>query len=254
MITTSQPGYIVFYDDNNSHTYYYIVENSRKKFTSVTTVIKSYFEPFRPNEMAEKVAAAQHHKDETKEEILASWKIANESGSKLHKNIENYLQGKGNEFQHEDFHRFLQFWNTFNPIQKGYTCFAEYQVFDLDIEISGTIDCLLVLPDGRFIILDWKRSRNLRLYGFPDRETGEVRMGKKPFDNFQDCNYSHYSLQLNFYRTILEKKYQVYGRPMVCIGMILVVFQPGEEKKLYDLYNVPCIDLRSHWSTIVKKQ
>jgi hypothetical protein len=78
-------------------------------------------------------------------------------------------------------------------------------------------------------------------------------MGFKPFDNFQDCNYSHYSLQLNFYKTILERKYKINGKNPICVGMILVVFQPGAESNPYDLYNVSNIDLHSHWPTIVKK-
>jgi hypothetical protein len=47
-------------------------------------------------------------------------------------------------------------------------------------------------------------------------------------------NYWHYSLQLNTYKAILERK---YGKTVTCL--CLVRLHPSNEEKTYDLIEVP---------------
>ena len=43
--------------------------------------------------------------------------------------------------------------------------------------------------------------------------------GSFPLDSFHDCNYVHYSLQLNIYKKILESNYGIQIRDMYLVCM-----------------------------------
>lgn len=222
-IVNSQPGIIKFADENHKYTVDDVV------YTSVTTVIKSYFKPFNAEKVSSEIAENGEY---TQQELLNNWKMAGASGTVLHADIEYYLlNGKQPVPCHPDFYRFLKFWYDKKFTTSTFTWYPEYRVYDSDSLIAGTIDCLLCNPDGDFIILDWKRSKNIRM------ESYDGLYGKPPYDTMQDCNYSHYSLQLNYYRAILQKKYNVKR----CLGMFLIVFKPGLHD--YKIVNVNTINI-----------
>ena len=201
--------------------------------------MKSYFKPFDREGIALKMLRSGKTTFTTTKEITQSWDNAGKSGTALHQNIELFLLQKPYE-EHEDFPRFMSFWSTFNFEAKGFKCYPEYKVFDELAGISGTIDCLLVHSDGRLIILDWKRTKKINKEGFNNE------MGKYPFNLVADCNYNHYSLQLNFYRTIFSKNYLISGQVPRCVGMFLIVFTP-ESTLSYEVVTVPEISLDEHW-------
>jgi catalase len=64
------------------------------------------------------------------------------------------------------------------------------------------------------MIVDWKRSKEIK-------KTNRWQHGKSIFQHLEDCNYIHYTLQLNIYRHILETKYN-----KKIIDMFLVVCHP----------------------------
>jgi len=69
---------------------------------------------------------------------------------------------------------------------------------------------------SKLVIVDWKRSKEIK-------RTAYNQVGKGPLSMVPDCNFYHYSLQLNLYRWILEKQ---YGKSIV--GMYLVVVHPNQ--------------------------
>lgn len=282
---TTQEGTLVFDETDGKHDYILYTSSGSRKLTSVTTVIKSFFQPFDQDAIAEKVVSSVNNwDDKTEPGVTASWNNAGDQGKQLHLEIEHFLiDGRVNDPPHEDFYRFRMFWDSsfgkMNPISanysnshhqtslsekanqiltyhnnlhhkpsssqlKNFAYFPEFKVFDSQVGISGTMDCLLAKPTGEIIILDWKRSRLIRERSFKD-PLDLPKMGKYPFDKFEDCNYSHYALQLNFYRMLLERYYTINNRKPVCIGMFLVVFSPGLAG--YETYNVPYIPLDNHW-------
>jgi len=78
-------------------------------------------------------------------------------------------------------------------------------------------------PTGPLYIFDWKRCKKLSFKGFAKGGEKALSM-KSPLDAVEDCNGSHYVLQLNLYRHILETE---YGRPV--LGMYLGVFHPHQD-------------------------
>ena len=64
--------------------------------------------------------------------------------------------------------------------------------------------------NGEYWIYDWKRSKQFR---FDNR----WQHGNGVLSHLDDCNIVHYSMQLNMYKYILEKHYDVKIAGM-CLG------------------------------------
>jgi hypothetical protein len=83
-------------------------------------------------------------------------------------------------------------------------------------------------PDGTFAIYDWKRSKEIKF-------ENKYQKGLSPISHLHDCNYWHYSLQLNIYRRILEKFYNV-----VVSELALVILHPNN--KSYQIVKLNMMD------------
>ena len=76
--------------------------------------------------------------------------------------------------------------------------------------------------------------------------TNSFERGYPPFDHYDNCNYSHYSLQLNFYRHMLQTKYNKN-----VIYMMLVILHPNQTS--YICHPVSNIDLSGVWLPALTK-
>ena len=147
--------------------------------------------------------------------------------------------------QTKEFGFFLKFWSQLNVIYPGVKAYrTEWLVYDMEKRLSGSIDLSLINNEGKIIICDWKRSKEIKMKGFKNTRTGETKRGFGIFSHLDDCNYQHYSLQLNIYRHILETH---YGKEVV--GLYLVIFHPNNDdhilievrrmdKEIQDLWNI----------------
>ncbi len=81
---------------------------------------------------------------------------------------------------------------------------TEWKIRCAKLNLVGVVDAAFVSienPDEVFIV-DWKRCASI------DLENPFGRMGKKaPFDVLPDCNFGHYSMQLNVYGRMIESEY-----------------------------------------------
>lgn len=128
------------------------------------------------------------------------------------------------EYKYDEIYRVFQYY-----IDKGYTIYSEIGVFDPQLLISGTIDIFCYRPTD-FVILDWKTNRNGLQFesGYfkkdkttiPNQLTDEwVRKSEKmlpPLSNLDECNGSHYSLQLSIYARLAEL---ILGIPCTGLGL-----------------------------------
>lgn len=216
---------------------------------SVTTAIHSLFPPFDPDAIVAKMMSSpkwpkSKYYGQTAEAIKEGWsssgKEASEAGTIMHKDIENFFNGEPIVNPNDkEFLMFLDFWNDMKkkyPTLRPYR--TEWLVYDESIGLAGSIDCILTDDNGNLLILDWKRSKEIKM---------ENRFGKgyPPFDNFDNCNFSHYSLQLNSYRHMLETKYDKN-----VIYMMLVILHPNQES--YICHPVSKIELSHLWPTFTK--
>ena len=135
-------------------------------------------------------------------EIKALWdangKAASGAGTRMHLDIEHdYTVEEGVEWNY-----FMSFETKFR-IPKGYLPFrTEWLVYYEEIRLPGSIDMVYSKPDGTYAIYDWKRAKDIKVENM-------YQKGFEPVDHLPDTNYWHYTLQLNVYATILEKKYDL---------------------------------------------
>jgi hypothetical protein len=155
-----------------------------------------------------------------------------ELGTKLHNTIETYLLTDK-----------MPDLNDISPINKEFNYFLNYntkmrndgflpykmesRVFDYDLSIAGSVDMLLVnINDNvniheksekiKLRLVDWKRSKEIKFKN--------SKNGKLCCSNIPDCNYFHYSIQLNLYKYLLELHYNIE-----IVDMYLVILYPDND-------------------------
>ena len=75
---------------------------------------------------------------------------------------------------------------------------------DGDLKIAGQAD--LIIKRGNDIwVLDWKSNKEIKKRSFYDKNKKDVVRMKYPLNNFMDCNYAHYQLQLSTYAWMLQQ-------------------------------------------------
>ena len=93
---------------------------------------------------------------------------------------------------------------------------TEWTLWDSETRICGSVDMIFKDPDGTLKVYDWKRSKEIKQSNrFQKGAAEEVK-------HLDDCNYEHYSLQLNIYKYLIEKN---YGFKVT--ELAIVVFHPS---------------------------
>ena len=207
----------------------YFIEN--EKYTPVSTVISEYEQPFEEDRIADNYAKKNH---KTKEDVLKEWKFKNLkstiSGSRVHEFGESYTNlvagfpekiCESNLKQYVDCRGEMVLIPTFpkeSAIKKFYDEKSGYLIpvgaeFKLSTrymgdkvrKICGTCDLLFYEEDplfgeNQFVLADWKTNASLT----NDYKRKNNICMKFPFNNMVDDALSHYILQFNLYRKMLE--------------------------------------------------
>ena len=207
----------------------YFIE--KEKYTPVSTVISEYEQPFDEDKVAENYARKNHR---TKADVLKEWKFKNLKstigGSRVHEFGESYTNMAAgfpekicaaNLKQYVDCRGEMMLIPTFpkeSAVKKFYDEKSEYLIpigaeFKLSTrymgdkvrKICGTCDLLFYEEDPffgehQFVLADWKTNASLT----NDYKRKNKICMKFPFDNMIDDALSHYTLQFNLYRRMLE--------------------------------------------------
>ena len=75
------------------------------------------------------------------------------------------------------------------------------------------IDALFKHED-KYIICDWKTSKEIK------KENEYENALTKCISHLPNANFWHYSLQLNYYKYILEKKYYIKVEKMILVNLL----------------------------------
>lgn len=213
--------------DETPHLYYI---DGKVADTSVTSLVHQYFEKFDADAIIDKMmqgknwAKSKYHgktKDEIKKEWSDSGLEATSKGTMLHKAIEDVYNSKPFNAvpEADEYNQFLQFFEDHKDKLTAYR--TEWEVYDEMANLAGSIDMVFKnVDDDTYSIYDWKRTKEIKKYGFGKK-------GKYPMHNYHDCNFTHYSLQLNIYKYILEKYYDIKIRDMflICMHPTYVTYQ-----------------------------
>jgi hypothetical protein len=189
----------------------------------------------------------------TAEEIKQSWNdngsLVSGLGTTMHYHIEcfmneelEYDDGSPCLYTHSDllevyediadktpeWEYFLKFVKDFSHLKPYRT---EWMIFDEELKLAGSIDMVYENDDGSLSIYDWKRSKEISKFNY-FKEYAKTECIK----HLPNTNYWHYSLQLNTYKAILERKYN-----KVVTDLYLVRLHPNNKNNTYDL--IKCADL-----------
>jgi hypothetical protein len=214
----------------NEKAHSYFVGN--RQYISVSTQLKKFYIPFDDIEIAPHSAAKwnRNHPFKPKKnaaDLLAEWKaIADEAcdrGHRVHLFGENYPVFKEVTCIQEE--AIVQYYNDLNP--KYVVFFLELQMYSPELNYSGTGDIILWNNEtGKISIRDWKTNKDLH-NNFKEQKMLE------PFEDMLDCPLSHYYLQLNLYKMLIENMTDLEVEDME------IIWLKETNDKLYQTFKVP---------------
>jgi hypothetical protein len=234
---------------------YEISTDPKSKYTSVTTWNHFHFPKFDADAVIANIFNSRSwgpdHKywGQTAEQIKASWKSNGDAvsgaGTSLHERIEHFMNNDQiqSAYTNEDLYENVTFDDKLEPLEWQYFLQfirdhpklepfrTEWMIFNEDLKIAGSIDMVYKNPDGSLSIYDWKRSKEIT------KVNNWNKFAINPLiSHLHDTNFWHYALQLNTYKAILEKKYDVKVS-----SLHLVRLHPDAEEQTYELLEVPIL-------------
>ena len=213
-ITFEQDGRLAFNEEEHIYTLNGI------EMRSVSSVVAMFFREFDAVGISLKKCYGNEIEATKLREVWESKGcVASQAGTFLHKQIEDYLNGKeipellcdvrydGKYVKLGDRLDISREWSYFKAFERN-TTFSpfrtEWRIYDADARIAGTLDFVCACPDGTYEIYDWKRSNKI-----DPTERNPWANGLNGLEHMTDTSYSHYCLQQNLYRYMLEKNYGI---------------------------------------------
>ena len=234
---------------DKGHKYY--IDGDSKDIVSSTSFIHQFFDDFDTDKIIQNILKSSKYNDpnyayykmsftDIKNQWSNNSKVAKEEGTRMHKDIEDFYNDIDVENESSEFKQFLQFYEDHKDLEIYRT---EWNIFCEILRLTGSIDAVFINKDGTLSLGDWKRSKDI------SKESFDGKCGKYPLDHIPDCNYYHYSLQLNLYRVILEK---FYGKKVK--EMFLVVLHPKNKNEKYIRIDVKNMDKEIHYMLDYRKE
>ena len=223
-----------------SHSYFV---DGKSVPTSVTVFLQRFHEKFDADEAIFKMRNGkrwpQRLREEfthangqpwTDDEIKAKWSHLGEEasgrGTLMHWHIEQHFNGQSIGLPlSPEFQMFQSFEHEYLKPKGIRPLRTEIALFHCGLGIAGQADFIGVLPSGGLVIIDWKRAKKI----VADNPFQQMR---QPMEHLPDCNLTHYQLQLNMYKYILESEYG-----MEVVELCLCVLHPNQA--CYKVIQVP---------------
>jgi hypothetical protein len=87
--------------------------------------------------------------------------------------------------------------------------YAEYIAYNEELGIAGQIDLKVIDAKGVTHLYDWKTNKSI------DKKSKYGDMCKEPIQEYSDCNFFKYTIQLSLYAYMEELKGAIIGK--LCI-------------------------------------
>ena len=174
------------------------------------------------------------------EEIKRAWidngTVQSRRGTLLHWQIECHFSGHEVAEPHSpEFQMLLHFERAFMDSLGLVPWRVEMNLFHCGLRLAGQADLVCRDPGGKLVIIDWKRSREIRELTFSQERGTTPRadeMQRAPLAHLPNTNRYTYNLQLNTYRHMLETEYG-----LEVSGMYMVILHPSQDGP--HVYEVP---------------
>ena len=172
------------------------------EFKSVTTLAAEYFEPFDAEAIATNlVANYPKYMGMEVSELIEEWDAARDYGTKVHNEIELFLKDSVLPEETRSFDAID--WLKKYQMKSEITIHSEVRIYSKELNLAGTVDILAHdARTNKYEIIDWKTSKSI------DKTSFDNKMGTHQItSHLMDCKFVHYSMQLSFYRYLLEEYY-----------------------------------------------
>jgi len=203
--------------DKDLHKYFHPKDKTgNAEFISVTTLVERFFQFDILRYIQKEAEKLNRDEEELFREFQALRDEAAVLGTELHLQIEKYL--KGEEYDVESLIEFKYFLNFVKEkiVPKGLTFSeAEKKIFYPKFNVAGTVDCLFKNSDGKFVMVDWKRSKKLIVEGTNQPDKRGFQIDIEGLMDLNTSSYYRYCIQQNIYKYILEQEYNIIISDMV---------------------------------------
>jgi len=204
---------------------------------SATSLIESYANEFKQDEIAEKVAIKE---GKTVQEVLDEWKQKNEwaceKGTMCHEYIQSIWEGniafgyESNEIIEKLFnqadHFFIDYRNRLEHLADEFIIGSE------EYDIASAVDHLFINKGtGKLVLVDYKTNSYMSGYN----KKAYSKPMKMPLDNLNDDALHHYYLQLSIYKFIIEKYTDIKVEEMFIVYM-------SENIENYEIIEIPYLE------------
>lgn len=195
---------------------HYYLCNGKRVGISTTGLIAQYEQEFDSDTISQQVA---NKKGISQKEVLEEWRIENLhstiKGSFIHEFAQSLWEGKEYKFDYSkvpkeiDIDRLkndiiklipqaINFYNDYKDIYELIGC--EIYLGDEEYDECGATDQMMLNKNtGEIVIIDYKTNKKIEYESFRHKKM------LIPLQEFDDCNYIHYSFQLNDYKYKFEK-------------------------------------------------
>lgn len=178
--------------------------------------------------------------NKTQQDILDEWHRTKqescERGTKIHAELENSMYKMGANVSLKKFGIGGKFvcdkGRTNLDLENG--VYPEYLISrtsdDGILKIAGQID-LLVKNGNEITICDWKTNKEIKTKGGFDTRTKQTVKMLYPLNKLEDCDLSHYNLQLSMYAWMIQK----LNPEFIIKDLVLVHFDHSGKQTVYHL-------------------
>jgi hypothetical protein len=182
------------------------------------------------------------------DEILQQWEkkrdTASNAGTWMHAMFEHVLNGTTIEPRgmQRELDMCISFLREHSQLRAYRT---EWAICAPEEDLAGSIDLVLHDPrDDQYVLVDWKRSEKL-----PDKYNGFGKFMMHPAETIPDCQGQHYRLQLNIYKWMLSKYYNVSVKQMLVVCTHSKYYPSAFVDEVPDLQNVVDLIMRERRSS-----
>ena len=242
-----------------SHSYTSITpEITPVKWTSVTTLVGQFKQPFEPGTVASRVAKSRRSKwfGMTSDDIQKAWKKESDRACSLG----NYYhdQREKDLLECHTIHRAGFELPVIAPLYdpKGRKMassqqlqdgiYPEHLVYLRSAGICGQSD-LVEVYNGKVYITDYKTNKEIKSESYKNWEGTSQKMNH-PLTHLDDCNLMHYTLQLSIYLYMILKH-----NPNLSPGELTIHHISFEEEDDKDEHGFPISKLDADGNPIIKE-
>lgn len=223
---TKSRKHIVFYEANHT----YLNSHTKEKYQSITSFINHFYPKFDSHNIATNLVYSNKkyiqkylnwNKTDAILDLQIKWQKRAIIGKRIHKILEDYLQGKSilteSETWNKRIFQLIKAWDNLNLKHLFANCEfnPEMIVYSDKYKLAGQSDLIIINHQEKsFTIFDYKTNeKGITKKSFDDRYCFN------PVEHLPDANFYHYSLQLNLYGCLLsqELNYRCEGHYLLWI-------------------------------------